>query len=165
MNVYDVDSTLIVKDLIMTRENEDKATAEKYLTVETLVRVRFGEVDLLKIVWHGNYLKYLEDGREAFGKRYGLEYLYIYSMGYITPIVDLNIKYKNSATIDDVLVVRTTYIPDRAAKLIYRYEIFHKKDHKPVLEAHSIQLFQTLDGQLEVSKPDFLKEWEHKHKL
>ena len=41
----------------------------------TNIRVRFNETDPLGIVWHGNYLKYFEDGREAFGKEFGMEYL------------------------------------------------------------------------------------------
>ncbi len=36
------------------------------------VRVRFSEVDSLKMVWHGSYVKYMEDGREAFGREFGL---------------------------------------------------------------------------------------------
>lgn len=38
------------------------------------VRVRFSEIDPIKMVWHGNYVKYMEDAREAFGRRYGLGY-------------------------------------------------------------------------------------------
>ena len=38
------------------------------------IRVRFSEVDSIKMVWHGSYVAYLEDAREAFGRKYGLEY-------------------------------------------------------------------------------------------
>ena len=41
------------------------------------VLVRFNEVDSMSIVWHGNYVKYLEDGREDFGQKFGLSYLHI----------------------------------------------------------------------------------------
>ncbi len=37
----------------------------KKLINSTKFRVRFSEVDSLRIVWHGNYLKYFEDGRDA----------------------------------------------------------------------------------------------------
>ena len=39
--------------------------------------VRFSEVDAMQIVWHGAYPLYFEDAREAFGARYGLEYMTI----------------------------------------------------------------------------------------
>ena len=36
------------------------------LTDRKEIIVRFSEVDSMRIVWHGNYLKYFEDGRESF---------------------------------------------------------------------------------------------------
>ena len=35
------------------------------------VQVRFSEVDSIKMVWHGHYMTYMEDAREAFGRKYG----------------------------------------------------------------------------------------------
>lgn len=35
---------------------------------ETEIRVRFSEFDYLGVVWHGNDIRYFEDGWEAFGK-------------------------------------------------------------------------------------------------
>ena len=36
------------------------------LTNRTTFRVRFSEIDSMQIVWHGEYVRYFEDGREAF---------------------------------------------------------------------------------------------------
>ena len=46
------------------------------------VRVRFSEIDPIQMVWHGNYVKYMEDAREAFGRRHGLGYQLIFDSGY-----------------------------------------------------------------------------------
>ena len=51
------------------------------------VEVRFSEVDSMNIVWHGSYALYFEDAREAFGARYGLDYLNIFANGYYAPLV------------------------------------------------------------------------------
>ena len=48
---------------------------KKVLKDRTEVKVRFGEVDSMGIVWHGNYVKYIEEGRESFGRKYGISYL------------------------------------------------------------------------------------------
>ena len=52
---------------------------EAALTNRTTLRVRFSEVDSMEVVWHGEYVRYMEDGREAFGtstvsaiRRYGM---------------------------------------------------------------------------------------------
>ena len=42
----------------------------KPLVVRTRRRVRFEEVDMLRIVWHGRYVSFLDDGRIAFGDRF-----------------------------------------------------------------------------------------------
>ncbi|SVE46445.1 uncharacterized protein METZ01_LOCUS499299, partial [marine metagenome] len=44
-------------------------------TTSTDLRIRFNEIDALGIVWHGHYIKYFEDGREAFGKEHNISYL------------------------------------------------------------------------------------------
>ena len=64
------------------------------LTDRTTIKVRFSEIDSMQIVWHGEYVRYFEDGREAFGKRYGLDYMSIYREGYVVPIVDLTCQFK-----------------------------------------------------------------------
>ena len=44
------------------------------LSVEKQFEIRFSEVDMMNVVWHGSYPLYLEDAREAFGVKYGLSY-------------------------------------------------------------------------------------------
>ena len=41
------------------------------------LRIRFNEIDALGIVWHGHYIKYFEDAREAFCKEHNISY-YLY---------------------------------------------------------------------------------------
>jgi acyl-CoA thioester hydrolase len=62
----------------------------KLLSIKTETIIRFSEVDSMGVVWHGNYVKYFEDGREAFGNKYGLNYLDFHKNGILTPIVKLS---------------------------------------------------------------------------
>ena len=41
---------------------------EAVLTDRKTITVRFSEVDAMQVVWHGEYIRYFEDGRESFGK-------------------------------------------------------------------------------------------------
>ena len=43
---------------------------EPALTDRIELTVRFSEVDMMKVAWHGSYVAYLEDGREHFGITY-----------------------------------------------------------------------------------------------
>ena len=47
---------------------------EKELRFSREFEVRFSEVDIMGVVWHGAYPLYLEDAREAWGHHYGLCY-------------------------------------------------------------------------------------------
>lgn len=123
------------------------------------VKVRFSEVDPIKVVWHGNYIKYMEDAREAFGKKYHLEYMFIFDSGYYAPIYDMHVRYAQSATIDDILLVTITYKPSQGAKLCFDYEIRKESDNALVLSASTIQLFTTREGEFEPAEPDFFKAW------
>ena len=58
------------------------------------MHVRFNEADPLGIVWHGHYLRYFEDGREDFGKTYGLSYLDFYQHRIAVPVVSVDCQYK-----------------------------------------------------------------------
>lgn len=129
------------------------------------IQIRFSEVDALRMVWHGNYVQYMEDAREAFGRRYGLEYMHIYESGYVAPIVDLQIQYKQPATIDDVLCVEITYRPAKGGKLIFDYTVYKEPDRSVVLTASTIQLFMTHEGIFEPSCPDFLSRWKEKNNI
>ena len=69
----------------MKRKTQSKSNKE--ISFISKVRVRFVETDPLGIVWHGNYIQYFEDGREAFGRHHGISYLNQKHFGYATPIV------------------------------------------------------------------------------
>jgi acyl-CoA thioester hydrolase len=126
------------------------------------LRVPFFDVDSIQMVWHGNFVKYLEEGRESFGAKYGLEYTHIYNSGYVAPIVDLHLEYKKTAGIGDSLLVETTYRPCRGAKLMFDYTITRESDGELILKASTTQLFVTREGVFEVSTPEFYAEWKKK---
>jgi len=124
--------------------------------------VRFSEVDSMRIVWHGNYLKYLEDGRESFGLRYGLGYLEVYSHNVLIPLVKINCDYKRPLEYGDTAIVETRYVSNEAAKLIFDYTIYRKKDMEVSATGTSMQVFLTPQGELLLTSPDFFVDWKKK---
>lgn len=139
-----------------------KSKIEKTLSERTEIDIHFYDVDSVKIVWHGNYIKYLENGREAFGKKYGIGYMDIYDQGFVTPIVDVHVRYLSPVVYEETLIVETCYIPSKAAKLLFKYAIYRKENMSVVAEAETTQLFMTRDGIFEVSAPDFYRAWRNK---
>ena len=70
----------------------------KTLSIKKKLDIRFSEVDSMGVVWHGSYMLYLEDAREAFGEKYDLGYLRFFGEGYYAPLVDVQLKYKQPIT-------------------------------------------------------------------
>ncbi len=128
-------------------------------------QVPFYDLDGIQMVWHGNYVKYMEDAREKFGKKYGFEYLFIFNSGYLAPVADMHIKYRNSARISDVLTMKITYIPTRSAKMVFEYLLTRKSDNAIIIEAQTTQLFVSRSGEFEVSNPDFYADWKKRWNL
>lgn len=137
-----------------------KKQREAQLTGHTSFRVRFSEVDSMKIVWHGEYVRYFEDGREAFGKEYaGLSYMDIYESGFTAPMVELNLEYRHPLTIGDVATVETRYIHSPAAKICFDYIIRRESDGVIVATGSSMQVFLNGANELELLTPEFYQNW------
>ncbi len=125
------------------------------------IRVRFVETDPLGIVWHGNYIQYFEDGREAFGRHHGISYLDQKKHNFSTPIVKSMSEHKLPLRYGDIATVKTIFVDSPAAKMIFRYEIYNPEGGL-VCSGETIQVFVTLDGQLSYTIPEFFIEWKQK---
>lgn len=137
-----------------------KKQHDAVLTDTTSVRVRFSEVDSMQVVWHGEYIRYFEDGREAFGRRYaGIGYADIARSGYLAPVVDARLQFKSPLRVNDVATVETRYIDSEAAKICFEYTIRRQSDGEVVATGSTMQVFVDHDYELILLQPDFFAEW------
>ncbi len=143
----------------MSERTQSKIKKEISHTSE--VRVRFAECDPLGIVWHGNYIQFFEDGREAFGRHHGISYLDQKANNFSTPIVSSKCGHKLPLRYGDVAQIKTTYIDSPAAKMIFRYEILNPNG-AVVCTGETMQVFVELGGELSLILPDFFREWKKK---
>ncbi len=122
--------------------------------------IKFSEVDSLRVVWHGHYVRYFEDGREAFGQKYNFGYLDIYKHGLAVPLIDLQVQYKRILEYGDTAVIETTFIDSPAAKLIFDYTIRSLKHGHVVCTGRSIQVFMDpKTKELHITMPAFMEQW------
>ncbi len=129
-------------------------------------RVRFSEVDSMEVAWHGSFLLYLEDGRESFGKEFGIGYEDILRAGLLAPIVDLQIQYKQSLYHGEYGEVETRYLPSDSAKLRLQYLIYRADSTELVAIAITEQVFLSKEtGELEINNPEFYLEWKRRWQI
>jgi len=138
-------------------------TPDQHLTMElidrTEIRVRFGEVDSMRIVWHGNYIKYFEDGRESFGAKYQLGYLDVYKHNVMIPLVKVTCDFKRPLAYGDTAIVETRFVNSEAAKIVFEYTVYRKHGMEVMATGSSVQVFLTPDGELLLVPPDFFTGW------
>jgi acyl-CoA thioester hydrolase len=144
--------------MIKRKEQFSEATA---LTMSKDIRVRFNETDPLGIVWHGYYITYFEDGREAFGREHGISYLDVQAKGYTTPIVKSICEHKLSLRYGDVARIETTIVDTPAAKMIFRYTIYDAKN-EVACTGETVQVFLDSNGDLMITNPPFYEAWKKK---
>jgi Predicted thioesterase len=132
------------------------------LTSSKDIEIRFSEVDMMKVVWHGAYPLYLEDAREAFGDEYGLTYEGYLDNQYYAPIVDMQIQYKFPLRYGVKARIDITYRPTEAAKIVFDYEIRDKETNLLYCKARTIQVFMDMDYNLVLLNPEFFENWKAK---
>ena len=128
------------------------------------IRVRFSEVDAMRVVWHGEYVRYFEDGREAFGREFGgLNYTTITDEGYYIPITKLELDYVMPLQHGDTAIVETRFINAKGAKIIMEYIIYRESDMAVAATGRTLQLFTRVeDNKLDINTPEFFIRWKEK---
>lgn len=129
------------------------------LIAEKQIEIRFSEVDIMNVVWHGSYPLYFEDAREEFGKKFGLSYKKYIDENIFAPIVQLDIRYKRPLIYGMKPIIRIKYVPTDAAKVIFDYEIINPDDGEIYATAHSVQVFMDKNYELLWDSPTFYKNW------
>ena len=71
------------------------------------IDIPFFDVDAYRVVWHGNYPKYIEMARCALLAEIGCPYSVMEEQGFFFPIVDIQVKYIKPLLFEQKVVVET----------------------------------------------------------
>ena len=92
------------------------------------IRVYYADTDAYGVVWHGAYLRWLEAGRIEFtDKVMGLDLKQMQEDGCLLPVVELNIKYKVSAKLDENLLLETEKEELRPSAIVFKQTLKNKE--------------------------------------
>lgn len=92
------------------------------------IRVYYADTDAYGVVWHGAYLRWLEAGRiEYTDKILGIDLKQMQEDGCVLPVVELNIKYKVSAKLDDNLLLETEIEQLRTCAIVFKQTLRNKE--------------------------------------
>ena len=103
------------------------------------VIVPFEDLDPMGIVWHGNYMRYLEHARCDLLSKLNYTYKNMKSDGFAYPVAKMNVKYIKPATFEDILVIKSDLISIEPS-LDIQYVIFNKETGEKIFEATTMQI-------------------------
>ena len=89
--------------------------------------VMYADTDSYQVVWHGSYLRWLEEGRFSLCKLAGVEVDKLDANGITFPIVDMHVRYKSPARIFEDIVVETR-IADVKSRTVTFFQTIKNKE-------------------------------------
>lgn len=126
------------------------------LSATTELEVQFFDVDSMRVVWHGNYVKYLEVARCELLKLFDYNYLQMEASGYMWPIVDMRIKYVASARLSEWITIEARLV-EYQTRIKIDYIVRDKATQQVLTKAHTIQVaVEMATGEMSFNTPQCL---------
>ncbi len=133
------------------------------LHLDTDVTVPFFDVDSMHVVWHGHYVKYLEIARCALLDMIGHNYIDMKASGYAWPIIDLQLRYVQSARFGQQLRVRAD-LAEWQNRLKIHYLISDALTGERLTRASTVQVAVSLaDGVMQLASPQVMVDAVKRH--
>lgn len=88
------------------------------------VEVRYAETDQMGVVYHANYLVWMELGRTQLIKDLGFSYAEMEQKGIISPVIDINVSYKKPLRYGETALVETWIDYYDGLRVIYGYKMY-----------------------------------------
>ena len=110
--------------------------------VETRVRVRYAETDQMGVVYHANYLVWMEVGRVEYCRAAGIRYRDMEREdGILLAVVEVNCRYLAPALYDEEVIVRTWIAQAHPRLLRFAYEMMDAATQRVLATGETKHIF------------------------
>jgi acyl-CoA thioester hydrolase len=93
---------------------------------ETKIEVRYAETDQMGVVYHANYLVWMELGRTNLIKDLGFNYVDMEAKGILSPVIDIQVSYKIPFRYGETATIKTWIEEYTGIRIRYGYEILNE---------------------------------------
>lgn len=111
-------------------------------------KVFYADTDAYGVVWHGSYLRWLEMGRVYWCEAAGHNLSELKENDIVLPVVNLNVRYKSSAKLDDTMIIETFIKNFNNLSVTFKQVIKNKENGKVFIEADVEVVAINNDGRL-----------------
>ena len=131
---------------------------KKPLQTEILIKVPFYDVDQMRYVWHGNYVKYFERARCELLEKINYNYIDMEASGYMWPIIDMRLRYVKPAFFNHTIRVCAQLV-EYENRLKINYQVFDQNSGDRLTKGYSIQVaVEGKSGEMCYASPAILLE-------
>jgi acyl-CoA thioester hydrolase len=118
---------------------------QTYKAHETRLRVRYAETDQMGIVYHANYLIWMEVGRVELCRVLGVRYRDMEADGVLLAVVEATCRYLAPARYDEEIVVRTSLGQANTRLVAFDYEIREAAEARLLATGRTRHVFLSRD--------------------
>ncbi len=104
-------------------------------------KINYYETDMMGIVHHSNYIRFLEEARCAWIEELGIPMSFIESRGYTIPTLEVNCKYKRPVTCGDTIEIVIKVTEYNSVRMTVSYEVKNIANGETVVEASTKHCF------------------------
>ncbi|MCL2669909.1 MAG: acyl-CoA thioesterase [Syntrophaceae bacterium] len=98
-------------------------------------RVCYADTDAGGVVYYGHYLRFLEEGRTEFLRARGISLKELHDQGRLIPVIRLEIDYRASAFLDDLIQIETCVLEVTGATVTMGQKILRPADGKLLVDS------------------------------
>ncbi len=110
-----------------------------YISTTYEFSVHFYDLDPVGVMWHGHYVKYMEDARMYLLDQVGYNYDKHIESGYVWPVAKMNLKYKRPLKMGQKVLIVTDLIEyDNCLRI--NYKMLDKETGELLTTAQTTQL-------------------------
>ena len=124
---------------------------------ETNIVVRFNEIDAYRVAWHGHYVAWMEIGRNALAGMFDLDAFQLAALGFLGPVVALELKFLRPARFNEELTIQTTLRRTETATLKFVTTIVGP-DGSRLATGTTTHVLTDMDGVLQFQLPTVIAE-------
>jgi acyl-CoA thioester hydrolase len=114
----------------------------------TKVRVLYADTDAMGVVYHTNYIRWFERGRNEFMRQLGVPYTELGKLGLNLPLIKVNCEYLKFATYDQLLIIETEFDYIKKARVRFNSRIWDENKENILAEGYTIHVCTNNEGKI-----------------
>ena len=114
----------------------------------TKVRVLYADTDAMGVVYHTNYIRWFEHGRNELMRQLGVAYTELEKLNLNLPLTKVCCNYLMSARYDQFLTVETKFDYIKRASIRFNSQIWDENREKLLVEGYTIHACTNNEGKI-----------------